>query len=90
MQGISSRIKLYPHGLGVKGQICIIYSGNINEGDGHVKCVEKESDLDMPSDYSMRGRIPVHRLDDVLDTTGLTIVAAKVDIEGYETNVLEG
>ncbi len=88
--GVSSRIQLHPHGLGVKDQVCIIYSHNINEGDGHVKCVEKESDLDMPSDYSVRGRIPVHRLDDVLDTTGMHIIAAKIDTEGYEANVFEG
>jgi FkbM family methyltransferase len=88
--GVSGRIKLYPHGLGTKDQMCIIYSHDINVGDGHVKCVENEENLKKPDDYSIRGRIPVHRLDDVLDVEGLNIVAIKMDTEGYECNVLEG
>eukprot|EP00554_Chaetoceros_debilis_P011242 CAMPEP_0194106108 /NCGR_PEP_ID=MMETSP0150-20130528/6197_1 /TAXON_ID=122233 /ORGANISM="Chaetoceros debilis, Strain MM31A-1" /LENGTH=354 /DNA_ID=CAMNT_0038794173 /DNA_START=182 /DNA_END=1246 /DNA_ORIENTATION=- len=90
--GVSSRIKLHPHGLGAKNQTCIIFSDDHNEGDGHVKCVgvEKESDLKLPRNYSVRGRIPVYRLDDVVDTAGMHIVAAKMDTEGYEDNVLEG
>lgn len=89
-RGVSGRIKLFPHGLGTKDQICIVYSHNINVGDGHVQCVEKEENLRKPDDYSIRGRIPVRRLDDVLDVEGLNIVAIKMDTEGYEGNVLEG
>jgi len=90
--GVSDRIKLHPHGLGVKDEVCIIYSHNINVGDGHVKCVENEADLKIPHDYTIRGRIPVHRLDDVvnIDNEDLRIVAIKMDTEGYEGNVLEG
>jgi FkbM family methyltransferase len=88
--GVSGRIKLYPLGLGTKDQMCIIYSHDINVGDGHVNCVEKEENLKKPDDYSIRGRIPVHRLDDVLEVEGLNIVAIKMDTEGYECNVLEG
>jgi FkbM family methyltransferase len=90
--GVSDRIKLHPHGLGVKNEVCIIFSHNINVGDGHVKCVENEADLKIPHDYTIRGRIPVHRLDDVIniDDEDLRIVAIKMDTEGYEGNVLEG
>ena len=90
--GVSDRIKLHPHGLGVKNEVCIIFSHNINVGDGHVKCVENEADLKIPHDYKIRGRIPVHRLDDVIniDDEDLRIVAIKMDTEGYEGNVLEG
>ena len=70
----------------------IVYSHNINVGDGHVKCVEKESDLQIPHDYSIRGRIPVRRLDDVINIAeqGINVVVVKMDVEGYEGNVLEG
>jgi FkbM family methyltransferase len=90
--GVSDRIKLHPHGLGVKNEVCIIFSRNTNVGDGHVKCVENEADLKIPNDYKIRGRIPVHRLDDVvnIDDKDLRIVAIKMDTEGYEGNVLEG
>lgn len=74
--GISDRITLFRHGLGVKDQTCVLYSHNINVGDGHVKCVdgleeeggemEKKLLRMIPSDYSIRGRIPIRRLDDVI------------------------
>jgi len=88
--GVSDRITLYGHGLGVKNETCVIYSHNINVGDGHVRCVESEIDLAIPHDYSIRGRIPVRRLDDVVKAQGRNIVAVKMDTEGYEGNVLEG
>jgi len=90
--GVSKRITLFGHGLGSKEETCIIYSHNINVGDGHVKCVEKESDLQIPHDYSIRGRIPVRRLDDVISVAeqGMKVVVVKMDVEGYEGNVLEG
>ena len=93
--GVSGRVKFYPHGLGTKDEVCVIYSHNINVGDGHVKCVDGddgEKNLKIPHDYSIRGRIPVHRLDDVVDAKkeGLNIVVIKMDTEGYESNVLEG
>ena len=90
--GVSDRITLYPFGLGAKDAICYIYSGDNNVGDGHVKCVENESDVKHQDDYTIRGRIPVHRLDDVIniDEEDLHIVAIKMDTEGYEAHVLEG
>ncbi len=109
--GISDRITLFKHGLGVKDQTCFVYSHNINVGDGHVKCLdgvdgnedgdgtssmERELQRMIPQDYSIRGRIPVRRLDDVIQTfrnekdQDLKVLCVKMDTEGYEGNVLEG
>eukprot|EP00980_Cylindrotheca_fusiformis_P006344 scaffold1356_cov123-Cylindrotheca_fusiformis.AAC.25 len=88
--GISGRIELHPYGLGAKDAMCMVYSHKTNVGDGHVQCVEKEEGFNTPENYSVRGKIPVHRLDDVLDVNELKIVAIKMDTEGYEANVLEG
>lgn len=93
--GISDRITLHAHGLGIRNETCIIYSHDINVGDGHVKCIganEKNHDLEIPLDYTIKGRIPVFRLDDVLknNVDGKHIVVLKMDTEGYEGNVLQG
>jgi methyltransferase, FkbM family len=94
--GLTDRITLHAHGLGIRNETCIIYSHNINVGDGHVQCVgpnNDENDLNIPNDYSIKGRIPVRRLDDVLDNTDdgrKHIVVLKMDTEGYEANVLQG
>ena len=88
--GISSRITLYEHGLGTKDETCFVYSDNENIGDGHIQCVEQESDLKMKANYSVRGRVPLKRLDDVVNTEGMHIVAVKMDTEGYEGSILEG
>jgi FkbM family methyltransferase len=88
--GISQRITLYEHGLGAADDMCFLYSDNGNVGDGHVKCVTKESDLNMEENYSVRGRVPIKRLDDIIDTTGMHVVAIKIDTEGFDSNVLKG
>jgi len=88
--GVSERITLYGHGLGTKDETCFVYADNNNVGDGHVKCVEKESDLNMEDGYSLYGSVPVKRLDDVIKAKGMHIVAINLDTEGFEGNVLEG
>jgi len=89
--GVSGRITLYEHGLGTKEETCFLYSDNFNFGDGHVKCVDNEADLEMEDNYSIRGRVPLKRLDDVIvNTKGMHVVAVKMDTEGYEDNVFEG
>jgi FkbM family methyltransferase len=89
--GVSSRITLHEHALGVRDEMCYIFSHNINIGDGHVKCIgANETDLTIPFDYSIKGHIPVRRLDDIIDAKGKHIVALKMDTEGYEANVLQG
>lgn len=88
--GISSRITLYEHGLGEKEETCFIYSDDLNVGDGHVQCVEKESDLKIQANYTVRGKAHLKRLDDVINPEGMHIVAVKMDTEGYEGNILKG
>jgi len=88
--GVSERITLFGHGLGMRDETCFVYSDNINVGDGHVKCVEQESDVKMKDGYSLYGSVPVKRLDDVVKAEGMHIVAIKMDTEGFESNVLEG
>ncbi|GFH46398.1 hypothetical protein CTEN210_02872 [Chaetoceros tenuissimus] len=91
--GVSGRVTLYEHGLGVKEETCFLYSGDINVGDGHIKCVASEEDLSIQKGYSIRQKVIVKRLDDVLTTEkvkSMNIIAAKLDCEGFEGNVLEG
>lgn len=90
--GVSHRITLYRHGLGVRDESCIIYAHNINVGDGSVQCVANESAAHIPANYLIKGHIPIHRLDDVIATSGSNkhIVLLKMDTEGYEANVLQG
>ncbi len=109
--GISDRITLFRHGLGVKNQTCVVYSHNVNVGDGHVKCLDEDQKVPgasmeqkihrmIPHNYSIRGRIPIRRLDDVIQSyrkergkdngDDFKVVCVKMDTEGYEGNVLEG
>lgn len=88
--GVSDLITLHEYGLGDKEETCFLFSDNRNLGDGHVKCVETESDLNMEEDYSVRGRVPLKRLDDIVNSKDTHVVAIKMDTEGFEGNVLEG
>jgi len=42
-RGITDRITLFGHGLGATDATCVLYSHNINVGDGHVKCLNYHS-----------------------------------------------
>jgi len=88
--GVSKRIQLFPYGLGPEEQSCFVISGNINEGDGLILCGEKESDINVPEDYSVRGKIVTKRLDDLASTKGKKIALVKIDVEGFESHVVEG
>jgi len=88
--GISERIKLFPYGLGSKEETCYIISGINNFGDGTTFCVDDEKDLAKKTGYIIRGRVSVRRLDDLVDASALTIVAAKIDTEGFEGHVMAG
>lgn len=88
--GVSERITLFEYGLGEKEETCVIYSDDRNFGDGHTQCVEDENDLEIPPGHSVRGRIPVHRLDDVLSAEGRNVVVVKMDTEGHEGKVFKG
>jgi len=88
--GVSGRVTLFPFGLGPKEESCFVISHDINEGDGHTLCGKSESEIKVPSDYSIRGKIITKRLDDVVSSEGKKIVLVKMDVEGYEANVVEG
>merc|ERR1712154_441557 len=109
--GISDRITLFRHGLDVKNQTCVMYSHNVNVGDGHVKCLDEDQNVpgslieqkihrSIPYDYSIRGRIPIRCLGDVIQTyrklrggendDHFKVVCVQMDTEGYKGNVLDG
>jgi FkbM family methyltransferase len=88
--GLSKRIWLFENGLGAKEETCFVFSDNRNEGDGHVQCVEKESDVVMQADYSIRGKMLTKCLDDVVSIEGENVAFVKMDVEGYEANIVEG
>ena len=88
--GVSDRITLYPYGLGIKEETCYLYSDNLNVGDGHVNCVEHESEVHLQENYSIHGKIDVKRLDDIIKLEGIAVPVVKMDVEGYEANVFEG
>ena len=90
--GVSGRITLYPHGLGVNDAVCYIYSDKSNVGNGNIKCVENEADVMPEKNHFIRGRTTIHRLDDIVDINdkNLYIPAIKMDTEGYEPHVVEG
>jgi len=88
--GVSDRITLYEYGLGAQEETCFVYSDDKNVGDGHIQCVEQESDVKLKANYSVRGRVPLKRLDDAVNVEGMHIVVVRMDTEGYEAHVLEG
>ena len=88
--GLSGRVQLFKNGLGPKEESCFVVSGDINEGDGHTLCGEKESDIHVQPGYSIRGKIVTKRLDDIASTEGKTVVLVKMDVEGFESHVVEG
>jgi len=88
--GISNRVNLFPFGLGPREVSCVIISGNNNKGDGHALCGKSKSEIKVPQDYSIRGTIITKRLDDVVSSKGKNIALVKMDVEGYEANVVEG
>ena len=88
--GISNRINLFPYALGPKEQSCFVVSGSNNEGDGHTFCVESESDLKLEPREVIREKIMTKRLDDIASTKGKIIPLVKIDVEGYESHVVEG
>ena len=69
----------------------LVKSTNPNEYEREREHEQNEA-FEIPAGYTIRGSIPVHRLDDVIDVheEGLHIVAIKMDTEGYEGNIVEG
>ena len=85
---VEENATLFTHALGAKRQQCIAYSDDGNIGDGHVSCSDG---FVPPKGYSVRAEINVKLLDDYLDyLRSRTLGAMKIDVEGYEANVVEG
>jgi FkbM family methyltransferase len=88
--GLSQRVQLFTNGLGPKEESCLVFSANHNEGDGHTLCGKTESEVQILPGHSIRGKIDVKRLDDIASSEGKKIALLKIDVEGYESHVVEG
>jgi FkbM family methyltransferase len=88
--GLSQRVQLFTNGLGPKEESCLVFSDSRNEGDGHTLCGKTESEAQIEQGYAIRGKIDVKRLDDIASSEGKKIALLKMDVEGYETHVVEG
>ncbi|WIA32034.1 hypothetical protein OEZ86_002886 [Tetradesmus obliquus] len=83
---LQDRIALFGTGLGPKSSNCLMISGNDNQGDGFTKCDEGK-DYKAPDGYAVRGEMTTRRLDTLLAED---VLFMKMDVEGYEQQVLEG
>ncbi|KAL3815667.1 hypothetical protein ACHAXA_006560 [Cyclostephanos tholiformis] len=90
-------ITLHSKALGAATSTCVVYSDVHNYGDGHTQCGEKQKVVNHTFmhegvNYNIRARIESVRLDDVLASAEIRakIGAVKMDVEGYETHVLQG
>ncbi|PNH12343.1 hypothetical protein TSOC_000756, partial [Tetrabaena socialis] len=67
--GLGDRLRLYAFGLGAADDTCYLFSGTTNRGDGITMCgvaSEAEATAKVPPGYALRGRLPIHRLDSLL------------------------
>lgn len=92
---LMERVALYGTGLGTKRTQCYIVSGKVNRGDGHTLCDDKRPHKEVEAEwkertgyeYEVRGEMSVVRLDGLI---AHDIQVIKIDVEGYETQVLKG
>ncbi|WIA23238.1 hypothetical protein OEZ85_000010 [Tetradesmus obliquus] len=85
---LRNRVGLFGTGLGAEADTCYVVSDHINVGDGHTVCgeeqVRKRTDN---TGYTIRGKTSVRRLDSILSED---IQVLKLDVEGFELQVLQG
>lgn len=83
------RIRVYPYIVGNSeqaGKHCTFYVDPQNKGNMQVAC-----DGPKPTNRVFGGSVLVKTLQDVLDEAGVgTIDTLKIDVEGFECNVLDG
>jgi len=86
---MGKKVTFFNKGLGESAQKCMILSGKNNRGDGMTKCGDE---IDIGTDYEIRGNIDVVPIDDLLATFQFKerIALVKIDTEGYEPFVLRG
>jgi FkbM family methyltransferase len=91
-KAFADRVLVFGNGLGTEKQTCVVHSHYTNIGDGHTLCVPEGEDVAVRigKGYSVRSKIQVERLDDILSSENRTVVAVKMDTEGYEAHVVEG
>jgi len=89
---LSPRVTVHPLALAAKpGGDCEIYSSIRNVGDGTMCCAEVPCDVRGNSFYELRNRVKTTTLDaELLGRLHGPIAFMKIDVEGYECEVLEG
>eukprot|EP00201_Polytomella_parva_P012069 CAMPEP_0175062866 /NCGR_PEP_ID=MMETSP0052_2-20121109/14412_1 /TAXON_ID=51329 ORGANISM="Polytomella parva, Strain SAG 63-3" /NCGR_SAMPLE_ID=MMETSP0052_2 /ASSEMBLY_ACC=CAM_ASM_000194 /LENGTH=650 /DNA_ID=CAMNT_0016328947 /DNA_START=823 /DNA_END=2775 /DNA_ORIENTATION=- len=97
----SKLVHLYPFGLGSKRDSCYIISESDNTGDGITKCgVASEAEALKTFNaevYKIRGSFDIYRMDEIMRRydmapygDGWYIKVMKMDVEGFEGNIMEG
>ncbi|KAI8464132.1 MAG: S-adenosyl-L-methionine-dependent methyltransferase [Monoraphidium minutum] len=87
------RVALYGTGLGTKRADCIMLSDVANRGNGFTECerTPEQAQAYLRQRYNItfqvRGEMSVMRLDDLIDRD---VQVIKLDVEGYEREVLGG
>jgi len=90
---LKPKITLNKVGLGGKDDHCIIISGDGNLGDGSMKCGADAVKFqhDGQEGYHQRASVEIRRLDDILEQQKVeSINFVKMDVEGFECNVMAG
>ncbi|WIA35984.1 hypothetical protein OEZ86_004361 [Tetradesmus obliquus] len=85
---LAERVALFGTGLGSATDNCAIISDQINVGDGHTVCGAAEiKRRTTNTGYTVRGLMSIRRLDTIIAED---IQVMKMDVEGFELQVLEG
>lgn len=100
---LQDKVAVFPFGLGVKSETCVLFSDESNQGDGHMRCFGHGDDmsaynarLGIANKHVPRSVVQTHRLDDVVLSSKHTLLSHEcidmmlVDVEGYEYQVMLG
>jgi len=90
---LAERINLHKFGLGMESQICRMVTSGDNVGNGLVRCTDADvHDAEWEEkNFQKAGEFQMRRLDDVLKEESISKVDfVKLDVEGYECQVLKG